>query len=227
MDSLEQAYPNETFETENFINVPDFIWDNVLESIIYGKTIEGTYPRNSPLDTIHVDSIEQEPDILKMHPSVWSKIYRRDLIMDNDIRFQPYVSGDDMAFALETLLKADGIVFLNNFMCYDYYIRDLPSDKSITNNVNVRLLDELMESYIYCRKCTEGYSKEIQNISVNPHLLHWMYTWKNSPFTKEENKLLLSKVNKLKKIHKTDTKTKWLLSSMTTAIETKIYTSKE
>lgn len=227
MDSLEQAYPNETFETENFINVPDFIWDNVLESIIYGKTIEGTYPRNSPLDTIHVDSIEQEPDILKMHPSVWSKIYRRDLIMDNDIRFQPYVSGDDMAFALETLLKADGIVFLNNFMCYDYYIRDLPSDKSITNNVNVRLLDELMESYIYCRKCTEGYSKEIQNISVNPHLLHWMYTWKNSPFTKEENKLLLSKVNKLKKIHQTDTKTKWLLSSMTTAIETKIYTSKE
>jgi hypothetical protein len=162
-----------------------------------------------------------------MHPSVWSKIYRRDLIMDNDIRFQPYVSGDDMAFALETLLKADGIVFLNNFMCYDYYIRDLPSDKSITNNVNVRLLDELMESYIYCRKCTEGYSKEIQNISVNPHLLHWMYTWKNSPFTKEENKLLLSKVNKLKKIHQTDTKTKWLLSSMTTAIETKIYTSKE
>jgi hypothetical protein len=84
-----------------------------------------------------------------------------------------------------------------------------------------------MESYIYCRKCTEGYSKEIQNISVNPHLLHWMYTWKNSPFTKEENKLLLSKVNKLKKIHQTDTKTKWLLSSMTTAIETKIYTSKE
>ena len=60
MDSLEQAYPNETFETENFINVPDFIWDNVLESIIYGKTIEGTYPRNSPLDTIHVDSIEQD-----------------------------------------------------------------------------------------------------------------------------------------------------------------------
>ena len=109
----------------------------------------------------------------------------------------------------------------------DYYIRDLPEDKSITNNVNVRLLDELMESYIYCRKKTEGFSKDVKNVSVNPHLLYWTNTWKNSPFTKEENKLLLSKVNKLKKIHHTDLKTKMLLSSITTALESKIQIQKE
>lgn len=227
MDDLESAYPGETFESENFIKVPDVIWDNFVERLLYGKTLEVTYPRDRPLDVISVDNIEEEPDMLKMHPSVWCKIYRRDLIMDNNIRFQPFISGDDMAFTLETLLHAKGIVFLNNFLSYDYYIRDLPSDKSITNTVNVRLLDELMESYIYCRKCTEGFSKEVQNVSVNPHLLHWTYTWKNSPFTKEENKLLLSKVNKLKKIHHTDLKTIWLLSSMTTALETKITLSKE
>ncbi len=226
-DNLEKAYPDETFESENFIKVPDFIWDNFIEKALYGKTLEVTYPRDKPLDTIKVDSIEDEPDMLKMHPSVWSKIYRRDLIMDNNLRFQPFVSGDDLAFALEAFLNANGIVFLNDFMCYDYYIRDLPSDKSITNNVNVRLLDELMESYIYCRKCTEGFSKNVQNISINPHLLHWTYTWKNSPFTRKENKLLLSKVNKLKKIHHTDLKTRWLLSSMTTALETKITIARE
>ena len=225
-DNLEKHYPDETLETENFIKVPDFLWDNVVEKILYGKTIKAKYPRDKALDTIQVDNIEEEPDLLKMHPSVWCKIFRRDLIIDNDIRFQPYVSGDDMAFTLETLLKAKGIVFLNNFLCYDYYIRDLPSDKSITNTVNVRLLNELMESYIYCRKCTENYSKDIQNISINPHLLHWTYTWRNSPFTKQENQQLLNTVNKLKKIHQTDLKTKWLLSSITTAIETKIYTTK-
>ena len=227
MDEIEKHYPGETFETENFINVPDFVWDNFVERFLYGKTLEVTYPRDRPLDVISVDNIEQEPDMLKMHPSVWCKIYRRDLIMDNDIRFQPYVSGDDMAFTLETFLNAEGIVFLNNFLSYDYYIRDLPTDKSITNTVNVRLLDELMESYIYCRKCTEGFSKEVQNISVNPHLLHWTYTWKNSPFTIEENRLLLSKVNKLKKIHHTDMKTRMLLSSITTALEAKIHTSRQ
>ena len=227
MDEIEKHYPGETFETENFINVPDFVWDNFVERFLYGKTLEVTYPRDRPLDVISVDNIEQEPDMLKMHPSVWCKIYRRDLIMDNNIRFQPYVSGDDMAFTLETFLNAKGIVFLNNFLSYDYYIRDLPTDKSITNTVNVRLLDELMESYIYCRKCTEGYSRYVQTVSVNPHLLHWMNSWKNSPFTKEENKLLLSKVNELKKIHQSDLKTKMLLSSMTTAIESKIQISKE
>lgn len=100
--------------------------------------------------------------------------------MDNDIRFRPYVTGDDMAFTLEALLNAKGIVYLNNFISYDYYIRDLPDDKSITNTVNVRLLDELMEAYIYCRKKTEGFSTNVQTVSLNPHLLHWMHTWKGS-----------------------------------------------
>ena len=227
MDSIEKYYPGETLETENFINVPDFIWDNFVERFLYGKTLEVTYPRDKPLHIIKVDNIEQEPDMLKMHPSVWCKIFRRDLIMDNNIRFRPFVSGDDLAFTLETLLNADGIVFLNDFFSYDYYIRDLPDDKSITKTVNVRLLDELMESYIHCRKCTEGFSKDVQNVSINPHLLHWTYTWKKSPFTIDENKLLLSKVRKLKKIHNKDMKTVFLLNSIITAFETKIHTAKE
>ena len=227
MDDLSENYPDEVFETENFIKVPDFLWDNFVERALYGKTMKTSYPRDVPVGEVIASDIEEEPDLLKMHPSIWSKIYRRDLIMDNNIRFQPFVSGDDLAFYVETLLNAQGIIFLNNFMCYDYYIRDLPDDKSITNNVNVRLLDELMQSYIYSRRCTEGFSRNVQNATVNPHLLHCTYTWKNSPFTVEENRLLLSRVNELKRIHQTDLKTKWILSSMTTALETKITVSRE
>ncbi|WP_296882771.1 glycosyltransferase [uncultured Methanobrevibacter sp.] len=224
---LESAYPDETFKSANFLDIPDVVWDNVVERALYGKTLEVTYPRDKPIDIIHVDNIEQEPDLLKIQPSVWCKIYKRELIMDNNLRFKKYVTGDDMAFTLEALLHAKGIVYLNNYFSYDYYIRDLPDDKSITNNVNVRLLDELMEAYIYCRKQTEGFSTDVQNVSINPHLLHWMHTWKTSPFTKSENKLLLSKVKRLKKIHNGDIKTRMLMSSMTTALESKIFISKE
>lgn len=224
---LESAYPGETFKSANFLDIPDVVWDNVVERALYGKTLEVTYPRDKPIDIIHVDNIEQEPDLLKIQPSVWCKIYKRELIMDNNLRFKKYVTGDDMAFTLEALLHAKGIVYLNNYFSYDYYIRDLPDDKSITNNVNVRLLDELMEAYIYCRKQTEGFSTDVQNVSINPHLLHWMHTWKTSPFTKSENKLLLSKVKRLKKIHNGDIKTRMLMSSMTTALESKIFISKE
>lgn len=227
LDDLESAYPNEKFETANPLNVSDFVWNSIFEKVLYGREIEKTYKRDKPIDVIHIKSIEEEPDLLKMSPSVWTKLYKRELIMDNDIRFPPYICGDDMSFALEALLKADGIVFLNNFMCYDYYIRDLPDDKSITNTVNARYLGDLMDAYTYCRNLTEGFSKEIQDISVTPHLLHWSYTWKGSPFTKDENKMLLEKVKKLKKIHKSSMKTKLILSSMTTMLESSIYTSKE
>ena len=224
---LEKSYPGEKFESANFLDIPDVLWDNVVERFLYGKTLEVTYPRDKPIDVIHVDNIEQEPDLLKMQPSVWCKIYKRELIMDNDLRFKKYVTGDDMAFTLEALLNAKGIVYLNNYISYDYYIRDLPNDKSITNTVNVRLLDELMEAYIYCRKKTENFSSVVQNVSLNPHLLHWMHTWKGSPFTKSENELLLSKVKRLKKIHNNDFKSRMLMSTMTTALETKIFTTKE
>ena len=95
-DDLEHAYPDETFETPNFLNVSDFVWDNFIERFLYGKDLEVTYKRDGPIDKIIIDDIEQEPDLLKMAPSVWSKIFKRELIMDNNIRFQPYISGDDM-----------------------------------------------------------------------------------------------------------------------------------
>ena len=227
LDNLKSAYPDETFEVANPLNVSDYVWDHVLEHVLYGKRIQGKYERNNPIDVIHVKSIKEEPDLLKMAPSVWTKIFKRELIIDNNIHFQPFICAEDLIFTLETLLKAKGIVYLNNFMSCDYYVRDSPDDKSITNNVDVRFLSESMDSYIYARQCTERFSKEIQNISVNPHLIYWMYTWKKSKFTKNENKLLLNKVETLKKIHKTDLKTRILLSSMTTAIESVIKRNKE
>ena len=98
LDDLKSAYPDETFETANPLNVPDYVWDHILEHALYGKKIQGKYERNRPVDVIHVKSIKEEPDLLKMAPSVWSKIFKRELIMDKNIRYQPFVSGDDLAF---------------------------------------------------------------------------------------------------------------------------------
>ena len=226
LDNLEEVY-NEDFEISNPLNISDKLWESVFKKIVYGKDIEATYERTKAVDTIIVNSIEEEPDLLKIPPSVWCKIYKRELIEEHNLRFPPYVCGDDMAFTLESLINAKGIVFLNNFIAYDYYIRDLPNDKSITNTVNVRFLRDLMDAYTYCSRCTKDYSNDIQNISVNPHLLYWLNAWRTSPFTKEENRLLLGRVNNLKKVHQTDLKTRLLLTSMSTAIEGAIFTHRQ
>ena len=224
IDQLEKYYPNEEFQEANPLNVSDDVWNMAGKKILYGKDNPSTVNREKPVDTIFVKSIEEEIDILKAPPSVWTKLYRRNLIIDNNIRFPHYICGDDMAFALEAFLKAEGIVFLNNFICYNYYIRDFEDDKSITNNVNLRFLKDLMDSYTYCRRKTEGFSSNVQSSAIDHHLLYWAKTWKSSSFTKEENIELLKSVNRLKKIHKSSLKSRLLLSFISTAMNSVIYT---
>lgn len=223
-DDLDNVYCNEIFQTANHLNVPNFLWDNFLERFLFGKNLEITYSRDKALDIIHVDNIEDEPDLLKIPPAVWTKIYKRELLIENNIKFQPFISGEDLAFTLEVFLNAKGITFLNNYMCYNYFVRNESDDKSITHNITLEFLGDLMDSFIYCRTKTEGFSKNIKNVSINPHLLYWTNTWKNAKFTKEENEILLNKVNELKKIHHTDLKTRMLLKSISSAIKSKILT---
>ena len=39
--------------------------------IVYGKDIEVKYDRSKPVGTVKADSIEEEPDLLKIPPLVW------------------------------------------------------------------------------------------------------------------------------------------------------------
>lgn len=227
LDNLSEAYPDENLEEANPLNVSDFLWSHALERLLYGKDIVNIYQRKKPVDIIKVDKVTDEPDLLKIAPSVWTKIYKRELIIDNQIRFPKFISGDDMSFNVETLLKANGIVFLNNFLSYDYYIRDLADDKSITNNINIRLLSDFLDSYIYCATLSKPYGEEITNIVVNPHLMYFANTWKSASMTREENKILLGKIEKLQSIHNHGLKTKFLLSSIKKMIETAILIKKE
>ena len=223
LDNLEKIYPAETLEEPNPLNVSNFIWSNALKHLLYGEDIVKTYNRKKSVDIIKINNIKEEPDLLKIPPSVWAKIYKKELIMNNNIRFQKYISGDDMAFTVESLLNAKGIVFLNNYFAYDYYIRDLPDDKSITNNVNLKFLADLMDSYIHCAEISKPYGEEIANVTVNPHLMYWVNTWKNSSMNKDENKLLLKKLKKLHSIHNKGLKTNFLISSIIKMIETSIF----
>lgn len=218
---LEDNYPGEELRTDNPLNVSDELWDGVFKKVLYGRDHRSGYNRDRPIDEIVVENVEQCSDLLKIPPAVWSKIYRRDFLTDNDISFPDFRCGEDLAFSLEAFLKARGIVFLNDYICCNYYIRENGEDKSITHDVDLRFLKELMEAYIYCRELTEGYSSDIQS-SINPYLMYWTNSWKNASLTKEENIELLKAVNKLKKIHKNSLKSRLLLSAMATMIESAI-----
>ena len=219
MDNLDEMYPTETLEDANLLNVPNFIWKHLIKKILFGNDIIKKYNRKEPIDIIKVKKIEEEPDLFKINPSVWTKIYKRELIINNNIQFIKIGAGEDIAFVVDSFLKANGIVFLNNYFCYDYFIRNLPNDKSISNNINVNLQVALLDAYTYCAEISKSHGEEISNVIINPHLMHWFNNWKMGSFTKEENKLLIKKLKNLQFIHNKGFKTKFLIGSMIKIIE--------
>lgn len=227
-DDLETNYPGEELRESNPLEISDALWNRVFKKIVYGKDIEKNTKRDRPVAIVKVDSIKEEPDLLKIPPSIWTKIYKKDFLVNNNIKFPNFVCGEDMAFMLECFLKAKGIIFLNDFFSNNYYVREEENedDKSITHNVDVKFLCDLMDAFVYCRELTDDYPQEIQNAAVNPHLMYWINSWKNSDFTKSENETILKHLEKLKEIHKDSRKSKVMLSLMSSLIETKSFTQK-
>lgn len=68
-----------------------------------------------------VGSIHDVIALCYHHPSIWSAIYRKSFIDENDIRFLPIPGAGwaDNPFFIETMLRARGVVFLDNsYYCY-------------------------------------------------------------------------------------------------------------
>jgi len=75
-------------------------------------------------------TLKECPDILRGHPSIWSGIYRRDFLRENNIKFiEPKGAGwVDNPFFFETLCKAKAIIWTRN--PYYYYRKTNPVSSS-------------------------------------------------------------------------------------------------
>lgn len=68
-------------------------------------------------------TIAEHTVLMELHPSIWSAIYRRDFLRENNIRFIEYPGAGwaDNPFLVETLCQAKAIVYLNkpfyNYRC--------------------------------------------------------------------------------------------------------------
>ena len=101
---------------------------DVVKSDYYLYTTSNNQSRKigiiKPKYTGKVFSVKDYPKILKMPPSIWSSIYRREFLNKNNIRFQesPGASFQDISFAFKTLSSAERLVFTNK--TYLYYRQD-------------------------------------------------------------------------------------------------------
>lgn len=93
-------------------------------------------------DEIKIDNIHENPNFLTMGVAAWSKIFRKDFVLNNNLKFTEGV-GEDIFFSIRSLLLAKGIILLKNFAVVDYQIRD----ESLSHQVDYDYVIEFCDFY--------------------------------------------------------------------------------
>lgn len=79
-------------------------------------------------------TVEEVPDLLVAPPAVWSRIFRREFIIENNIRFPEGVIGEDAVFVTKALLSAKKVSFKPEVI-YKYRERE-GEMSSVSHNIN-------------------------------------------------------------------------------------------
>ncbi len=126
---------DELFELARSYGWPDVVKSSYIRVIVDGEGGE-TYRHNDYFHAIRPKvqpfTLEDQPWLLRYHPSIWSCLYRRAFLEEKDIRFveAPGAGWVDNPFLVETLSQAGSIVYTDT--PYYHYREDLPGSSSVT-----------------------------------------------------------------------------------------------
>ena len=162
-----RIYPKEQVILKSYSPYTDNISeykDDLVDGVIYGKL------KNLNSDKIFIKNIKEHPELFKILPSIWTKIYRTSFIKEHNLEFPPFISGEDLNFVVKSFFLTNSIVFLNETIIHDYYMRNTDNDKSITKNINYSLVYDSLDSYYRCSEICKDFKFKKSNIILNPFL---------------------------------------------------------
>lgn len=138
---------------------------------------------------IKIDTIDEHKTFLKGSPTLWTRIYLREFILENNIRFPLIKAAQDSVFVAHTLLKAQGIIYINKVITNytDYRV------ESVTNKKDVKTLCYRINAYsqIY-ELCKENGKEEyFTSYILRDKLINWMKHFVFSDLTDLEQKKAL------------------------------------
>ena len=81
------------------------------------------------------------------YPLIWSKIYKKDFLLEYDIKFPEGYFMEDVYFSVKSYLNTENLVFLKNFYGYEYNVRDNGEDKSESHNITKKLFLNCINAY--------------------------------------------------------------------------------
>ena len=109
---------------------------DIVKSDFYNYTTSNNQARKagkiSKLNDKKVTNIKKNPELLKMQPTIWTAIYKREFLNKNNIKFLETAGGSyqDTSFAFKTLALAKNITLTSEAYLYYRTDNDLSSVKS-------------------------------------------------------------------------------------------------
>ena len=130
----------------------------------------GKLDHNSPLYSGRIETFTNVNDanLLNITPAICAKLFRKELLSKNNIKFLEGTPGQDLVFLLESILNSRKVTVLNNF--YVYY-RNI-TDSSVSFNLNEKYMTGLITTYSRVCDIFEKHSvnPEIQEIVLSNHM---------------------------------------------------------
>ncbi|MCI9281515.1 MAG: hypothetical protein HFI49_04625, partial [Bacilli bacterium] len=182
------------------------------------------------LKNLKTTSIKEDEDLLcKINLSPWNKLYKKDLLTNNNNKFPYKVKYEDVPFVVEAVIKASKISFVPNYL-YHYVIKKsgetITRDERIFDIITIcAIVEKKLNQINYVNKTNffvkllSYYlknSRYIPNINLRNEFIDAVYIylkridkdWRKCSYLKQEStikrviithKSLLKIVNKLKK----------------------------
>ncbi len=119
--------------------------------------LDNVLPKGFP-DEIDSKTIEENQQLLEIAPSIWTKIYKKSFIENNNIEFPEKIVSQDFVFNIHAMLSARGIYFFNDIV-YNYRIRNKDS-KSISYILNENYFDGINKSQLMAYELFRKFNKE-------------------------------------------------------------------
>ena len=210
VETLDVPYLDDLVNGSNISGFSGFLWRYLVSPFFYGRAVKRDDNHEIYIKDLKIEN-KEDIAIFKMLPSFWTKIYKRSLILDNDIEFPPFVSAEDLNFLLLALFHSDGILFLNDKLVYNYYMRLEEEEKSITKNINFRLVDDSLKAYRMASEICDEYGVKNKDLFLNPYLLNWISLYLSRDNTGEDNLEFKKEIGLLKKGKKPGIKYRMIL----------------
>ena len=117
--------------------------------------------RNIADNEVYINNINEKTDLLELPPSIFTKIFKKDFIINNEIKFTSNIFKIDLLFITECLLKSKATKYINEAIVIDKsdsirlddgeklqnYMESLVEYYGIVKDFNVKYTFKILENF--------------------------------------------------------------------------------